>query len=78
MKKSQLRPIKGVKFANGALSRSDFKKIQKAFGFTSFEMADALAMKRRTIIAMRSGERNIAPWTVKLMQYVAKERGFIF
>jgi len=70
--------IEGVKKIDGKLSAEDFKLIQSALGFTNKAMGEALGMSERIVDAMRSGERAVAPWTQKLLVYIARDHGLAF
>lgn len=74
----ELETIDGVKCVNGKLSANDFKLIQEALGFKNKEMGDELGMSRRLVEAMRAGDRDVAPWTQKLLEYITIDRGLAF
>ncbi len=74
----ELSPIQGVKAVNGKLSSNDFKVIQSALEMNNIEMAERLGMSTRIVVSMRSGERDVASWTQKLLEYIATEEGYFF
>lgn len=58
------------------MKTSDFKKIQKDFGFTNQEMANALKTSRRNIDNWRSGRIRVpGPVVVALYFLIERKQG---
>jgi predicted RNase H-like HicB family nuclease len=70
--------IEGVTLKEGGMSAEDFVAIQEALGFTNVRIADELGMSTRLVVSMRNADRAVAPWTQKLLRYIAADHGLAF